>query len=1158
MRPWLLSALGLIAFGLLVWFAGPLVSLGDSAPLATDDARIALIAVFALQYFVHKAWTAARSRRRNERVVDQLAPAAPSAEPAELAQLRKRFAAALSTLRHTRFGSRGGFWSSLSWKFGRQYLYQLPWYLIIGAPGAGKTTALLNSGLQFPLAGQFGRGSIKGVGGTRNCDWWFTDSAVLLDTAGRYTTHEADRVADRRAWEGFLGLLARARPRRPLNGALVAVSVTDLLVFDPIQRAQHAATLRARLDEIRAAIGIRLPVYLLLTKCDLLPGFLDSFLAFDKRARDQVWGTTFGFEASNQGRAVDQFPPALEQLVERLHEDLIERMQGERDPQRRARIFAFPHQFASLRESLNDLVRRVFGAGTSSSIDDAPCLRGVYFTSGTQEGTPIDRTLSALGRELGLERQILPPNQSTGKSFFLAGLLRDVVFPEAEIAGRSPRLQRWRTRAITALLAAVQCGGALLAAYWATSYSRSSNEIEQIGHSVATTQGQIAATDVRPGNDPRALLPALNALQDLIASTSPQADADATPLAGFRQHQRLKLAAAARQAYDRMLLDSLLVRIVQRCEDQMRSGADPNLQYEALKAYTMMHEAAHFDAPSLRAFVIYDWDTALEPPLSSQDRGQLLQHLNALLDAGAAGAATTADARLLQSVRARLAEQPVSQRIATRLKAVLSARPYPEFAVASLGAPAAELFAARDGHSAPRSVPGRYTLQAYRDGLLTALPAVASQLASEADWVLAASPVASAADADASRRAGAAALGVYLDEYAHNWAEFVDDLRLKRAAAGDAIRQAQMLAARDGPLPALLAAVVQQTSLHAASATAALGDAAAPLERMVEDRFASLRELTLAGADGRRPLDAALADFNELHVLRALAGSSAAGGDVAATSMERLEHIRADARRFPEPVRSMLLALATSPMPAPAESGTTAKASAIPAPVRPADAQLADACGQAVPGRFPFSRESQRDIPIADFTRLFAPSGVFDNASTRLLGPQADSAPESWTLSEAGARAGLDDQALARLRSAARIREVFFAGRRPDAALRLTFRPHDMDETIDRFVLEVDGQSVRYAHGPPTATVITWPGPTPGARVEMTPAAEGQPGLQFSGTWALFRLLDRVPVESIAPSRFRVVFNVGGRRATFDVESESGANPFRMPELERFDCPSHS
>jgi len=133
-HPWLLAVLGLTAFGLLVWFAGPLASIGNSAPLASDDARIALIAAFALQYLVHKGWSAWSARRRNERVVDQLAPAASGAEPAELAQLRRRFSAALATLRRTRFGSRGGYWSSLSWKFGRQYLYQLPWYLIIVCP----------------------------------------------------------------------------------------------------------------------------------------------------------------------------------------------------------------------------------------------------------------------------------------------------------------------------------------------------------------------------------------------------------------------------------------------------------------------------------------------------------------------------------------------------------------------------------------------------------------------------------------------------------------------------------------------------------------------------------------------------------------------------------------------------------------------------------------------------------------------------------------------------------------------------------------------------------------------------------------------------------------------------------------------------------------
>ena len=160
LRPWLLAAPGLAAYGLLVWFAGPLVSIGDSAPLASREARIALIAAFVLVYLALKALAAGRARRRNDRVLRELAPLSTVVEPAEVALLRKRFAAAIETLRHTRFGARGGFWSSLSWKFGRQYLYQLPWYLMIGAPGAGKTTALLNSGLQFPLAGQFGRGFI--------------------------------------------------------------------------------------------------------------------------------------------------------------------------------------------------------------------------------------------------------------------------------------------------------------------------------------------------------------------------------------------------------------------------------------------------------------------------------------------------------------------------------------------------------------------------------------------------------------------------------------------------------------------------------------------------------------------------------------------------------------------------------------------------------------------------------------------------------------------------------------------------------------------------------------------------------------------------------------------------------------------------------------
>ena len=128
-------------------------------------------------------------------------------------QLAQRFDEAAQLLKKARFapGQEGGKHRWMT-RFSRQYLYQLPWYVIIGAPGAGKTTALVNSGLHFPLADRFGKTALRGVGGTRNCDWWFTNDAVLLDTAGRYTTQESQREEDAGEWQSFVALLKNTAP----------------------------------------------------------------------------------------------------------------------------------------------------------------------------------------------------------------------------------------------------------------------------------------------------------------------------------------------------------------------------------------------------------------------------------------------------------------------------------------------------------------------------------------------------------------------------------------------------------------------------------------------------------------------------------------------------------------------------------------------------------------------------------------------------------------------------------------------------------------------------------------------------------------------------------------------------------------------------------
>ncbi len=257
---WFLTLLGTIALALLIWFIGPLVGVAGMEPLASPRSRyIAVGALFGVWGLV-RIGSVVRARLRNRRLMEQLASGPAAApDPAKIASeeelqvLRERFDAALAALKG----------SEVRHRLGGRWVYQLPWYLIIGPPGCGKTTALMNSGLRFPLAERLGQDAIQGIGGTRNCDWWFTDEAVLIDTAGRYTTQDSYEQVDSAAWQGFLGLLKKHRPRRPINGVLVAVSLADLMQQSQTERAAHAAAIRQRIQELCKTFGIAIPVYVL-------------------------------------------------------------------------------------------------------------------------------------------------------------------------------------------------------------------------------------------------------------------------------------------------------------------------------------------------------------------------------------------------------------------------------------------------------------------------------------------------------------------------------------------------------------------------------------------------------------------------------------------------------------------------------------------------------------------------------------------------------------------------------------------------------------------------------------------------------------------------------------------------------------------------------
>ena len=1180
---WTLILLLMLALLAVLWIIGPLVAIGQWRPLDTVAARWVVTAVIVALLVAVVTWQVVRARMGNRKVVEQLAaaPAGPT-ESADMAVVRTRFTEALSTLRNARFGveATGGWWSRLQSRLGARYLYQMPWYLIIGAPGSGKTTALRNAGLNFPLAAQLGDHAVRGVGGTRACDWWFTDRAVLIDTAGRFTTQDSDAAADKATWGGFLTLLKSSRPRQPLNGVLVTVSVSDLVGRSATERAQHALAVRQRVQELHEQLRVRLPIYLLVTKCDLLAGFADSFAALDKDQRAAPWGFTFPVQVPGARSPAsawgDRLSPEFQALLQRLDQGLIDRLQAEPDTQRRARIYGFPNQFANLAAPLDEFARQVFAA---SPFESNPLLRGVYFVSGTQEGTPIDRVLGAVARRYRIEQSVLPPQKSSGRSYFLQRLLSEVVFAEQGLAGTDRRWERQRGAWAIAGYAAIGLLSVGMLAAWGLSYRNNSAFIDTVAERVEAVRRQVQESPNRASADLLPVLPALEATRSLAAASAQGKD---VPTAlGFGLYQGDKLDSAARTAYERMLVDAVLPRLALRVEEQLRGGDQPESLYEALKAYLMMYDPTHFEAAALQAHIEGDWETRLGREISTEQRDALVRHLRALLAAGAAVSPLPQDKVLIEATRTRLAAVALPQRVYSRLRLRGLGAEFPEVTAVGAGGPNVQLvFVRGSGLPLTRGVPGLFTYDGYHKGLQSVVGEATRALAEEQTWVLGITP-AQAQGADALMASGRLADDVrrlYLNDYRDTWKAFIADLRLQPLTSmAQAIEKTRFLSGPDTPLVPMLKRFSKETTLLAA-APGAVGQAGqrvsdavrrgqdmvlgslgakpattgAPtgrIESIVDDEFRSLRAMVTAPEGGKPPLDGLVERLKELQVLLTSVDAALKGG-AAPPPSPLPNQLKVEASNSPEPVRALLDALGST-------SSRVALIQLRETLSREVRSQVGEFCQQAINGRYPFDSSSAREVTPADFAALFGPGGRFEQMQMKLA-PYIDTSTRPWRFRAVeGTPLGADVGTLPQFQRAQAIREAFFAGGGNVPGVRMIMKPLEMDTRLREFLLDVDGQIVRYDHGPQIPTEIKWPGPrgTGVVRVSVLPA--GGTGMVNDGAWALFRLFERVTVTpGSAPEKFRASFDVDGRKAVFDVTTSSVKNALRLPELRSFQCPN--
>lgn len=409
----LLALLGiLLVFGVVVylhwpWWVGFFVLLG-------------LLGLWAGWLFVRKILRRKHEQQFVEQIIDQdesFLQTQTGKERDNLQELQDRWKEAITALRSSQLKKQGN------------PLIVLPWYLIVGESGAGKSTAISSA----RLSAVFGEiAQAKGTGGTRNCDWWFFEDAILIDTAGRFAVPE-DQERDPEEWRRFLGLLAKYRKREPLNGLVVTVAADELRKEDaPERMKQQGKVIRARIDELMRVLGAKFPVYVLVTKLDQIQGMVQFCDALPEESLAQAFGR---INLTPDQGAESFFTHAMAAIGDRLRALRLLLIGRPGVQTAEAELLLFPEEFERLIPGLQAFVTTTF---KQTKFLETPLLRGLFFSSGRQEGAPFSHFL----RNLGLfgEGEVLPDTQ---RGLFLKDFFARILPADRRLFGLTERAIQW-------------------------------------------------------------------------------------------------------------------------------------------------------------------------------------------------------------------------------------------------------------------------------------------------------------------------------------------------------------------------------------------------------------------------------------------------------------------------------------------------------------------------------------------------------------------------------------------------------------------------------------------------------------------------------------------------------------------------------------------
>jgi len=1169
-----LTIIGLVAMAAVFYLGAQVLE------LALIWALIATAALLALAGCIW-CWRGWRARRESERLAAAIGQ--PSPEPArdqtaaEVRMIRDSLLKAIDTIKGSKLGIVSG----------KRALYELPWHIIIGNPAAGKSTAITNSGLQFPFAdGKV----LQGVGGTRNCDWFFTTEGILLDTAGRYSVMEEHHAE----WLGFLELLKKYRRRAPINGILVAVSIAELRGDNPEAGITLARSLRKRVQDLIEKLEVYAPVYVVFTKADLIAGFSEFFAQTDRAERERVWGATMPYKRrAGSQQLMAFFDQAFDELCDGLKAMSLATMGQQRRERMEPGVFTFPLEFASVRAPLRSFLVTLF---EENPFQFRPVFRGFYFTSALQEGLPMSEQSQRVAKRFALSMPDAPQTAGAGHSgFFLLNLFRKVIFADKDLVSQYSSKYKLRLT-YAAFFSAVLLLGLSLGG-WSWSYMGN----RQLVANVQADLDKVIKLQARRV-DLQSRLEALEILQDRIEQLEKyRASRPWSLRMGLYQGELLE--RKLREEYFAGVKEVMLKPVVESLEmllsemnahaDELQASsagktaelpADHQFQgvsavnaedgYNALKSYLMLADKSHAEPGHLNDQLTRHWRGWLENNRGAMTREQLIHSAERLMTFYLAQIDDPSWPRI--ELKLALVDQardnlrrvvrglPARERVYADIRARANTR-FPSMTVARMVGEQDQALL-----TGSYAIPGAYTREAWEKFVRDAFREAANHELQSADWVLKTAARDDLTLEGSPEQIQKSLTDLYKVDYVREWQKFVQGASIADLNGFDAAVAAmnRLGDPQLSPTTKLLNAIQQQTSwdnpslggeemkevrtgfinwirntvLHRAPVSVNVNvqlDAPRQPLGVVGREFAGIGKLVRA-EDKDASLMRGYMDLlsrlrGRLNQLKNQGDPGPGARQLMQQTLEGSGSELADALRYVD--EQMLAGLSDAQKQAIRPILVRPLMQTFSVLIGPAEAEINKTWAaqvyqpfqQSLATKYPFSPNARIEAAGSEIAQFFGPDGLIAKFANTAMGPlvlrRGDVlAPRTW----ADMGIHLTPQTVARFQGW--VAPIGAASAASNAQTVFQIQPMPAAGTQE-YTVEIDGQQLRYRNTPPQWASMVHPGSqgVPGARITAV-ASDGRSVDVFNeaGQFGLKRMIDAAAKQKREDGLFELRWTSGG------------------------------